>query len=102
MRSLLLGSGIALALCGCLGPVSYTGEGLAPESQTVRKWQQVDVIHLNQIKRDYEIVGECRGDAWLDNVVSLKKQAARLGADAISIPKPDGTGRIISYAIRYK
>src|SRR5881397_485660 len=77
------------AVCGCLGPVSYTEQVPTPKGEETKDWRQVDVIHLNQIKRDYDIIGECRGDAWLDNVVSLKKQAARLGADAISLPKAD-------------
>jgi hypothetical protein len=88
-------------LSACVGPTSYTGNAPAPAGAKIKDWRTIEVVHLNQIKRDYEIIGECRGDAWLDNAVSLKKQAARLGADAISIPENNGF-YIISQAIRYK
>lgn len=97
--SLIIG---VFIMCGCVGPISYTDQQPAPAGQATKDWREIEVVHLNQIKKEYEIIGECRGDAWLDNTISLKKQAARLGADAISIPQPDGAGRIISQALKYK
>jgi len=96
---LLLACSVLLA--SCVGPTSYTGEKPLAESEVTKDWKKIEVVHLNQLKKDYEIIGECRGDAWMDNAVSLKKQAARLGADAISIPVNDGV-YVTSQAIRYK
>ncbi|HXC17217.1 MAG TPA: hypothetical protein VNV60_07240 [Holophagaceae bacterium] len=91
-----------VTLCGCYGPVSYTSERPLPTSEASKDWHTIEVVHIDQIRRDYEIIGECRGDALLSNVIDLKKQAARLGADAITIPKVTDSGYLISQAIRYK
>jgi hypothetical protein len=91
-----------LVLTGCVGPVSYTGNAPAPHGASVRDWRTIEVVHLGQMRRDYEIIGEVRGDALLDSVVSMKKMAARLNADAITLPVPDGYGYKTSQAIRYK
>jgi hypothetical protein len=92
----------ALATAGCVGPVSYTATPPAPKGAPVRDWQSIEVVDRGQIKRDYEIVGECRGDGWLDNTLTLKKMAARLNADAITLPEDAGGGYIIALALRYK
>lgn len=81
----------------CIGPVSYTDIAYPPTNPA-----QIEVIHLNQIQRPYDIIGECRGDALLQNAKHLKKMAAKLGADAISIPEVQPGGLIVSQALRWK
>ena len=82
-------------LTGCTGPVSYTDRPPASTGAVTKDWRKIEVVNLNQIRRDYDIIGECRGDAILDDAIDLKKQAAQLGADAISIPVHGGGGYII-------
>lgn len=89
-------------LLGCYGPVSYTSERPISANEVLRDWDTIEVVNINQIRRDYEIIGECRGDALLSNAIDLKKQAARLGADAITIPQATVSGYLVSQAIRYK
>lgn len=98
----LILASITICVTGCYGPQSYTGEEPVPANAVTKDWRTIEVIHLNQIKRDYEIIGECRADAILHNAIHLKKQAARLNADAISTPEKTGGGYITSQAIRYK
>lgn len=102
-RILLQISAIAalIFLVSCVSPVSYTGEAIAKEGQAPKDWREIEVINIDQIKRDYVIIGQCRGDELFHDVVFLKKQAARMNADAIGRPEFSG-GYILSPAVRYK
>ena len=93
---------ITACLVSCAGPVSYTGQAPLAEGEAVKDWQKIEVISLTQIRKDYEIIGECRVDPAFDNVIGLKKQAARLNADAISKPERSSGGLLIAQAIKYK
>jgi hypothetical protein len=84
-------------LSSCIGPVSYSDNAYAPTNPS-----QIEVVHLNQLQRPYEIIGECRGDAWLHDARDLKKMAGKLGADAISIPERKQGGYITAQALKWK
>jgi hypothetical protein len=88
---------LTAVVSSCVGPVSYTDTVYPPTNPA-----QIEVIHLNQIQRPYDIIGECRGDVVLHSAKDLKKMAAKLGADAISIPERDQRGYIIAQALKWK
>lgn len=87
---------ILLSIVSCTGPISYSDTVYAPTSPA-----QIEVVHLNQLQRPYEIIGECRGDPLFQSARDLKKMAGKLGANAISIPVSDGQF-LTSQAIRWK
>ena len=90
---------------GCAkGAHSYTGRKPAPRGSAAEaNWTRVEAVNLQQLRRDYEIIGEIRADPLLHDMVWAKKQAARMGADAISIS--DNTNLMVVtkyFAIIYK
>jgi hypothetical protein len=87
---------VAFLVSSCVGPVSY-GTNYPPTSA-----QAVEVVHLGQLQRPYEIIGECRLDSLLHDARKAKEQAAKMGADAVSIPERKSQGLSVAYAIKWK
>lgn len=90
-------------IAGCAGPVSYTDRAPIPRDRVTKNWAQIEVVSLTALRKDYEIVGECRAHAGSGAVQELKKQAAQLDADAISNPVPSQNGALLyADAIKWK
>lgn len=92
---------LAAFLSGCrTSVISYTDAPIAKRGEELKDWREIKVVHIDQLERSFEVIGECRGNEVLDDVIYLKKQAVRLNADAISIPEYRGD-RIVSQAIKF-
>lgn len=92
---------MAMVLTGCVE--SFTVQEPLPKGAVAPDaWTRIEVIDIDNINRPYEIVGFVRGDAILDNARSLKKKAARLDGDAITLPENLGGGWIGSSVIAYR
>ncbi len=88
---------LSLLLVGCAGPSSssYLDKPLAPTAAS----KEIDVVELKDVPNKYTIIGEVSGFG----IKSLKDQARKLGADAISLPKLDRSTYLqTSQAIKYK
>jgi hypothetical protein len=79
---------LTLILSGCYGTSSYLDKPLPAKAGDA----QIEVINPDHGSREYEIIGEITGDAWMHDIKYFKEEARKLGADAISAPKitPDG------------
>src|ERR1700722_6197565 len=84
-----------ILLTGCVSTQNYTDHPYAPVSPN-----HVEVVDLHQIQHPYAIIGEVDGMGVGTN--TLRKKAADLGADAISIPGIDVNGISHAQAIKYK
>ncbi len=85
-----------LVLFGCYGAHSY-GRTYPPT-----RVEDIEVVVLNQVPRPHEIIGRVQGDLLLHDAAYLKRLAATLGADAISIPFGTRAGYLVAYAIKYR
>ena len=91
----------SIALSSCVE--SFTAvDPLPKKSVAGNAWERIEMVDLDSVGRPYDVIGQVRGDAWLDDARKLKKKAARLQADAITVPKNLGGGWIGALAIRYK
>jgi hypothetical protein len=89
---------MCFTMLSCLGPTPYSDSVKHPPTD----YRRIEVVHMSQMQRPHVILGECRGDPLFQDVMDLKKMAAKLGADAISTPEREVGGAILSYALKWK
>jgi hypothetical protein len=94
---LLFASALASLLCSCLGTTSYKETNYAAVPV-----EHVEVVNLNEIQHKYEIIGLVRGHTLFGGTNDLRRKAAEIGADAISIPVNPNGDVIVAQAIKYK
>lgn len=87
---------LCAALASC-GGVNYS-PGKYPPSDPNR----IEVVHLGQLQRPYEILGEYTGNPVVQNMQDWKRKAAVMGADAVNIPDLQPNGYVKVYAIKWK
>jgi hypothetical protein len=87
----------SMLLTGCLGTQSYKDVNYAPVPVS-----KVEVVDIHQIQHKYEIIGSVTCNTEFGSVNYLRKKAAEIGADAISIPQHVQGDVIESQAIKYK
>lgn len=93
LRVVALAVSVLLAACST---VAYTDKYAATDSSSV------EVVTLNQLQKPYEIIGEITGNPMLENMGKWKAKAAKIGADAVSIPEQLPNGYVKLYVIKWK
>jgi hypothetical protein len=88
---------LAALLCSCLGTQSYKNTNYPPVPV-----ERVEVVDLHQIQHKYEIIGSVTCNTEFGSANYLRKEAAAIGADAISIPIHVQADVIEAQAIKYK
>ena len=86
---------MSLALAAC-GGMKYTDK-YPPTSPA-----DVEVVHLSQLQRPYEIVGEYKGNPVLQDMSDWKREIAAMGGDAVSIQETLPDRYVKMYAIKWK
>lgn len=64
--------------------------------------RDIEVVALAQLQKPYEIIGEITGNPVLEDMNDWKSKAARMGADAISIPERQPDRYVKLYALKWK
>ena len=85
MRHLIYAVAFCAIITGCATVENYSDKKYAAKSASAH----IEVVNLNNTKRDYEVIGKIDGHLGAD-IDTLKAKAREMGGDAISIPAEDG------------
>ena len=98
MRRIIYAVAFCVVITGCATVKNYSDKEYAAKSSNAH----IEVVNLNNTKRDYEVIGKIDGYLGAD-IETLKAKARAMGGDAISIPiENEANGRSQVLVIKWK